>query len=109
MDEVLAFVPAGASKVPAAAFTSTRGRRIRRKDPRRFDRDRLARTRADYRSGWRRSSAGSRVRLLLGKDGTPVLAWWRFLPPHQYAPLTGGVAGIPGVCAHATVRLVSRP
>jgi hypothetical protein len=49
MDEVLAFVPAGASKVPAAAFASTAGRRIRRKDPRRFDRDRLARTRADYR------------------------------------------------------------
>lgn len=49
MDEVLAFVPAGASKVPAWAFTSAAGRRIRKKDPRRFDRDRLVRTRADYR------------------------------------------------------------
>ena len=49
MDEVLAFVPAGGSKVPAWAFTSAAGRRIRKKDPRRFDRDRLVRTRADYR------------------------------------------------------------
>ena len=41
VEEVLKFVPAGASSVPAEAFTSERGRAARDADPSRFERDRL--------------------------------------------------------------------
>lgn len=40
-EEVLKFVPAGASVVPPEAFTSDRGRAVLAADPSRFERDRL--------------------------------------------------------------------
>ncbi len=48
LDEVLKFVPPGAETVPASAFTSERGRDLRRRDPGRFRRDRLAAVRDAY-------------------------------------------------------------
>ena len=41
VEEVLKFVPPGASTVPVAAFTSDRGRAVHAADPSRFERDRL--------------------------------------------------------------------
>lgn len=48
LDEVLKFVPPGADTVPASAFTSGRGRHLRRRDPGRFRRGRLAAVRDAY-------------------------------------------------------------
>jgi hypothetical protein len=41
VEEVLKFIPAGATTVPEAAFTTPAGRAVRAADPGRFDRDRL--------------------------------------------------------------------
>jgi len=50
MDEILKFVPPGADRVPAAAFWSERGLRLRDQEPGRFRRERLAIVRDSYRS-----------------------------------------------------------
>jgi hypothetical protein len=42
LDEVLKFIPANANEVPADSFTSDTGRRLHRREPGRFRRDRLA-------------------------------------------------------------------
>jgi hypothetical protein len=49
VDEVLAFIPRGGTAVPAAAFTSEAGRRIRDREPGRFGRARLEAVRDTYR------------------------------------------------------------
>lgn len=49
MDEVLAFVPAGKSAVPAKAFRTERGRAVYAKEPGRFRRERLHVVRDTYR------------------------------------------------------------
>ncbi|TQS43827.1 hypothetical protein [Cryptosporangium phraense] len=48
MDEVLAFVPAGADEVPAESFWSDLGRSVRDEEPGRFARDRLQVIRDTY-------------------------------------------------------------
>ncbi|MBF6251604.1 hypothetical protein [Nocardia farcinica] len=55
VEEVLKFVPAGASAVPPAAFTSVDGRAVYEREPGRFDAARLAALRDHYAStlaGW---------------------------------------------------------
>lgn len=49
MDEVLAFLPAGADAVPADALRSEMGRAVYDDEPGRFDRDRLDVVRTTYR------------------------------------------------------------
>lgn len=49
MDEVLAFIPAGAWGVPTEAFRSERGRDVYLREPGRFGRDRLVVVRDTYR------------------------------------------------------------
>lgn len=49
MDEVLAFVPAGAEAVPAKAIRSERGRAVYAREPGRFRRDRIVVVRDTYR------------------------------------------------------------
>ncbi|WP_326550372.1 hypothetical protein [Micromonospora sp. NBC_01813] len=48
LDEVRKFIPADASEVPAHAFTSDAGRRLQRREPGRFRRDRLTALRDTY-------------------------------------------------------------
>lgn len=48
IDEVLKFIPAGASRVPDSAFWSDRGRRMRAQEPDRFGRMRLLAAREAY-------------------------------------------------------------
>ena len=49
VDEVIAFIPRGGAAVPAAAFTTEAGRRIRDREPGRFGRARLEAVRDTYR------------------------------------------------------------
>jgi hypothetical protein len=49
MDEILKFIPAGATEVPDSAFWSQRGQRVRAEEPGRFDRERLVIVRDTYR------------------------------------------------------------
>ena len=49
MDEILKFVPDGATEVPDSAFWSPRGQRVRSEEPGRFDRERLLIVRDTYR------------------------------------------------------------
>ncbi len=49
MDEVIAFIPPGASAVPPTAFSSPAGRRVRDREPGRFHRNRLEVVRDTYR------------------------------------------------------------
>ncbi|MFV2012624.1 MULTISPECIES: hypothetical protein [unclassified Micromonospora] len=48
LDEVLKFIPADVDEVPADAITSDTGRRMRRREPGRFRRDRLTALRDTY-------------------------------------------------------------
>lgn len=49
MDEVIAFVPPGAARVPDSAFSSSMGRQVRDREPGRFGRGRLEVVRDTYR------------------------------------------------------------
>jgi hypothetical protein len=53
IEEVLKFVPAGASAIPASAFSSQRGRDVYMQEPGRFDVDRLRAVLATYQEGLR--------------------------------------------------------
>jgi hypothetical protein len=48
--EILKFIPAGGSAVPAEAFTSEEGQRLYASEPHRFDADRLAAVADSYRA-----------------------------------------------------------
>jgi hypothetical protein len=51
-EEVLKFIPVGATTVPAEVFRSQRGRAVRDADPSRFERDRLEGMLADRRTAF---------------------------------------------------------
>jgi hypothetical protein len=58
LDEVLKFVPAGASDVPSTAIWSTQGRRVYGEEPGRFRAARLDAVRTVYRTTLRRFTEG---------------------------------------------------